>query len=332
MSPSPAGSLPARTAGDVDTNMDRLATMEAFVRTVEAGSFSAAARQMRLGQPAISKSIAGLEKRLGVRLLMRSTRGLAPTEAGRHFYHHALRTIDEAREADNAARGVGNGFSGHLRVGAGVTFASLHLVPRIPLFLAKHPGLAIDLVLDDGPIDVIQEGIDTTFRVGELRDSGLTCRKIATSPRMVLATPAYFETAGLPQTPGQLTAHSAVIYTQSPGGGCTWSFRKGTSEIAITISGPLRVSAAEAVRAAVLSNTAFAIASEWIFAPELKTGAVRAALTDWALPTVDMWALFPGGRMTSAKARAFATFVKSDLMECQRAGPNRHVGLRSRGG
>ena len=308
--------------------MDRLAMMEAFVRTVEAGSFSAAARQLRLGQPTISKSIAGLEKRLGVRLLMRSTRGLTPTEAGRHFCHHAQRTIDEAREADNAARGAGKGFSGPLRVGAGVTFASLHLVPRIPLFLAKHPGLSIDLVLDDGPIDVIHEGVDIAFRVGELRDSGLTCRKIATSPRMVLATPAYFETAGLPQTPGQLIAHSAVIYTQSPGGGCTWSFRKGTSEMAVTISGPLRVSAAEAVWAAVLSNTALAIASEWIFAPELKTGAVRAALTDWALPTVDMWALFPGGRMTSAKATAFATFVETGLMEWCRSRRLSPVGTR----
>ena len=150
--------------------MDYLATMEAFVRTVEAASFSAAARQMRIGQPAISKSIAALEKRLGVRLLMRSTRSLTLTAAGQQFYHHAQRTIEEVREADNAARGEGNGFAGHLRVAAGVTFASLHLVPRIPLFLAKHPGLSIDLVLDDGHIDVIQEGIEVAFRVGELRE------------------------------------------------------------------------------------------------------------------------------------------------------------------
>jgi DNA-binding transcriptional LysR family regulator len=306
--------------------MDRLKTIEEFVRTVEAGSFSAAARQMRVGQPAISKSIAALEKRLGVQLLMRSTRGLTPTEAGRHFYHHAQRTIEEANEADNAARGEGNGFSGHLRIGAGVTFASLHLVPRIPLFLAKHPGLSIDLVLDDGPIDIIQEGIEVAFRSGELRDSGLTARKIATSARLVVATPAYFDAAGVPQTPSDLAEHSAVIYTQGGSGGCTWNFRKGISQITVRISGSLRVSAAEAVRAAVITNTAFAIASEWMFSPELKTGAVRRVLTDWELPTVDMWAVFPSGRMASASARAFATFVKAELVEWRRGLHTSQVG------
>jgi DNA-binding transcriptional LysR family regulator len=305
--------------------MDRLATMEAFVRTVEAGSFSAAARQMHIGQPAISKSIAALEKRLDVRLLMRSTRGLTLTAAGCHFYRHAQRTIAEAHEADDAARGEGNGFSGHLRVAAGVTFASLHLVPRIPLFLAKHPGLSIDLVLDDGHIDVIQEGIEVAFRAGELRDSGLTARKIATSPRMVVATPAYFDAAGVPETPGELAGHGAVIYTQDAGGGSIWNFRQGPTQIAVGISGPLRVSAAEAVRAAVFSNTAFAIASEWMFAPELRTGAVRPVLTDWELPTVDMWAVFPSGRMASARARAFATFVEGELKERRRSHGSSHV-------
>jgi DNA-binding transcriptional LysR family regulator len=306
--------------------MDRLAAMEAFVRTVEAGSFSAAALQMRVGQPTISKSIAALESRLGVCLLMRSTRSLTPTAAGRQFYHHAQRAIAEVREADNAAHGEGNGFAGHLRVSAGVTFASLHLVPRIPLFLAKHPGLLIDLVLDDGHIDVIQEGIEVAFRIGELRDSGLITRKIASSPRMVLATPAYFDAAGEPQTPGELAEHRAVIYTKGACGGRIWNFRKGATQIPIRISGPLRVTAAEAVRAAVLSSSAFAIASRWMFAPELEAGAVRPVLTDWELPTVDLSAVFPSGRMASARARAFATFVEGEVMERHLRQGLSHVG------
>ena len=116
-----------------------------------------------------------------------------------------------------------------------------------------------------------------------------------------------------------------MIYTQGGGGRSIWNFRKGTTEIAVRISGPLRVTAAEAVRAAVLSNTAFAIASKWMFAPELRTGAVRPVLTDWELPTVDMWAVFPSGRMASARARAFATFVEGELMGSRRSHGSSHV-------
>jgi DNA-binding transcriptional LysR family regulator len=296
--------------------------MEAFIRTVEAGSFSAAARQLRIGQPALSKSIARLEKRLGVLLLMRSTRGLKPTEAGRHFYRHAQRTIDEAREAEIAARGAGNGFAGHLRVGASATFASLHLVPRIPLFLAQHPGLSIELVLNDGPLDVIQEGVEVAFRIGELRDSDLTGRKIAASPRMVVAMPTYFASTGVPKAPGELTEHAAIIYTNDAGGGRTWSFRKGISETVVRISGRLRVNTEEAVRAAVLGGTAYAIASRWTFGPELETGQVCPVLTDWHLPSSDLWALFPSGRMASAKVRAFAAFVEAELKACHRRHPS----------
>ena len=140
--------------------MDRLAAMEAFVRVIEAGSFSGAAKQLRVGQPAVSKTIAQLEDRLGVRLLLRSTHGLMPTEAGRSFYERAKRSIEEAEEAELAARGAGATLSGRLRICAPVTFSRLHVVPRLPIFLAKHPALDVDVVLDDGDIDLVETGID----------------------------------------------------------------------------------------------------------------------------------------------------------------------------
>src|SRR5713101_1704889 len=163
--------------------MDRLAAMEAFVRVVDAGSFSGAAKQLRVGQPAVSKTIAQLEERLGVRLLVRSTHGLTPTEAGRNFYERAKRSIEEAHEAELAARGAAATLSGRLRVSAPVTFARLHVIPRLPIFLAEHPALDVDVVLDDRDVDLIEAGIDVALRMGDLGDSALTARKIAQSRR-----------------------------------------------------------------------------------------------------------------------------------------------------
>jgi DNA-binding transcriptional LysR family regulator len=294
-------------------DMGRLTAMENFVRVVETGSFSAAAKQLNLGQPAVSKSIAQLEERLGVRLLVRSTRGLMSTEAGRNFYERARRIIEEAHEADRAARGAGAGLAGRLRVGAPVTFTRLHIVPRLPLFLAAHPDLSIDLVLDDRPIDLIQEGVDIALRMGALPDSSLIARKVATGRRLVVGTPAYFKRAGIPATPAELSSHAAVIYAQDGNGGDAWTFGQGASQASVRLSGRLRVSAAEGVRAAVLGGMGLAITSEWMFAPELASGHVHAVLGDWSLPAIDLWAVFPTGRLASAKAEAFAAYAAVGL-------------------
>ena len=147
--------------------MDRLAAMEAFVRVIEAGSFSGAAKQLRVGQPAVSKTIAQLEDRLGVRLLLRSTHGLTPTDAGRDFYERAKRSIEDVEEAEAAARGAAVSLSGLLRVNAPVTFARLHVIPRLPIFMAEHPLLDVEIVLDDRDIDLIEAGIDVALRIGE---------------------------------------------------------------------------------------------------------------------------------------------------------------------
>lgn len=292
--------------------MDRMATMEAFVRVVDAGSFSAAAKQLRVGQPAVSKTIAQLEERLGVRLLLRSTHGLMPTEAGRNFYERAKRSIEEADEAELAARGAGATLSGRLRICAAVAFARLHVIPRLPIFLAEHPALDVDVLLDDRNIDLIEAGIDVALRMGQLTDSSLTARKIGQSQRRVVGSPAYFEAMGVPQTPADLETHQAVIYEQR-GGGAAWTFRRGTEEISVTVKGRIRVSVAEGVRESVFAGLGLTVASEWMFAPELASGAVKSVLDDWSLPLIDLWAVFPTGRQASAKARAFAKFIEIQL-------------------
>lgn len=289
--------------------MDRLATMEIFIRAVDSGSFSGAAKQLHTGQPAVSKAIAQLEDRLGVRLLLRSTRGLTPTEAGRNYYNRAKRSVEEAEEAEVAARGAAATLSGRLRFCAPVSFARLHVMPRLPAFLAEHPSIDIDLCLEDRDIDLVAAGIDVALLIGRLADAAVTARKIGECQRHVIATPGYFAAKGVPRTPADLTAHEAIIYEQRDGG-ATWTFRQGTSGASITMNGRLRVSAGEGVRAAVLAGLGLAVASEWLFRPELESGAVVSVLQDWLLPPVDLWAVFPAGRRVSAKARAFASFVQ----------------------
>jgi len=291
--------------------MDRLTAMQTLVRVVDTGSFSAAARQLNVGQPAVSKTIAQLEDRLGVRLLARSTRGLTPTEAGLRFCERARRAIEEADEAELAARGSGTGLAGTLRVSAATTFARLHIVPALSGFLEEHPDLSIELILDDRVIDLVEEGIDVSLRMGDLPDSAATARRLGSSPRAVLATEGYLDRMGTPKAPADLAAHHAIVYTQ--GHAHAWLFSRGSTQTSVSVSGRLRVSSAEGLRAAVLADIGLTIASHWMFAPELADGRVRTVLDDWQLPPIDLWAVFPTGRLASAKARAFATFVEHCL-------------------
>jgi DNA-binding transcriptional LysR family regulator len=292
--------------------MDRLAAMQTFVKVIETGSFSAAARQLRLGQPAVSKTVAQLEERLGLPLLLRSSRRLSATEAGQIFYDHAKVTIAQAEEAELAARGAGAGLTGRLRVSAGVTFARLKIVPKLGSFLARHPKLEIELILDDRNVDLVGEGIDVALRLGVLTDSALAARKIAVVGRRVVGTPAYFARAGVPETPADLSTHEAIIYSQR-GGGSAWTFAKDGAEQSVVLSGRIRSTAVEAVREAVLADLGLAVASDAMLGAELESGAVREVLADWRLPSIDVWAVFPTGQRASAKARAFANFVEQEL-------------------
>jgi len=285
--------------------------MTTFVRVVEAGSFSGAARVLKVGQPAVSKTVAQLEQRLGVKLLLRSTHGLTPTEAGLRFYERSRVAIQEADEAELAARGAGSGLSGRLRVSAAPTFARLHVIPHLPRFLESHPELEVDIVLDDRMIDLVAEGIDVSLRMGTLADSSLVAQKLASSRRSVLATTEYLARAGTPGAPADLVDHETVLYSQTSN---TWSFSRNGVEASVLIRGRARFSAAEGIRAAVLAHMGLTIASDWMFAPELADGSVRRLLEDWTLPDIELWAVFPTGRMVTAKARQFAEFVRHVML------------------
>lgn len=292
--------------------MDRLSALEMFVRVVDTGSFSAVARNQDIGQPAVSKAVVQLEEWLGVSLLMRSTRSLVPTEAGRIFYERAKRTIEEAHAAVLAARGSACGLAGKLRVSTSVCFGRLHVLPNLASFLAEHPDLDMEFVLDDRHLDLVNEGIDVSLRMGAMPDSNMTARRIAEGRRIVVATPAYLQHHGTPKSPGDLVNHQAVIYT--PGGGgepwTSWTFRKATAEVSVVLRGRLKVTAGEGIREAVIRDLGLAVASEWNFSPELQSGKVVEILQDWALPPTNLSAVYPAGRLASTKARAFVSFVE----------------------
>ncbi|HSU32971.1 MAG TPA: LysR family transcriptional regulator [Bryobacteraceae bacterium] len=289
--------------------MCRLREMEMFVRVLETGSFSAAARHFEVGQPAISKAIAGLEDRLSVRLLVRSTRRLSPTEAGRAFYERALRTLTEADEAEAVVRGTGTGLEGRLRICAPSTFARMHLVPSLGAFLDSHPKIRLELVMEDCTIDLISENIDVALCWGAITDSTLVGRKLTHTERVFVASPAYLARRGVPKSPSDLAEHDAVVYNQTSGGE-EWRFRSDTSEISVRTQRRLMLNAAEGIRAAVIAGQDFAISPRWMFAPELASGEVVSVLEDWALPAMDLWVIYPSGRLTSTKARCFVKWFE----------------------
>jgi DNA-binding transcriptional LysR family regulator len=285
--------------------------METFVRVVEAGSFSRAARQLNLGQSAVSKTIAQLEDRLGVRLLERSTRSLSVTEAGKRFYERALHAIQEANDAEAEARGTAGRLSGKLRVSASVCFARIHILPKLPAFLAMHPKMDLEIVLDDRIIDVAKEGVDVALRAAAITDLSLTTKKVARSRTRVMASTRYLDAHGAPEGPADLAKHKSIARLRD-GAKRSVVFRQGTSETTIQLRPQLRVSSTEGLREAVLADVGIAIISEWLFTPELVSGAVRSVLDDWSLPELQLWAVY-AGRRPSARASAFVAFVEASM-------------------
>lgn len=292
--------------------MDIISGMRAFAKVYETGSFSGAAKLLGIGQPSVSKSVAQLEEFLDIKLFLRSTRGLAPTDAGQTFYEHAVRTLDEAETAITSLSGRRATLNGRLRVSGTITFVRQHIIPRLQPFLQEHPGLKIDFLLDDGNVGLIEEGVEVALRMGRLADSSLTARRIGRCRRIVVAAPDYLVRYAPIEEPEVLVKHQTIVFSGGEGGEQV-EFAKAGRKRAIVLRPRLRISALEGVRAAVLSGLGVAVASEWIFMDELRDGRVVEVLADWEMTPLDLWAINPGGRRASAKARAFIAFVEEQL-------------------
>jgi DNA-binding transcriptional LysR family regulator len=189
---------------------DRFQELALFVRVAETGSFSRAGREIGIAQPTVSRVIGALESRLGVKLLLRTTRKVAPTEAGAALLERARIVLAELEEAEGAARGA-DSFTGVLRVATPVTFGAREIAPRLGPFLETHPALRIELLMADSRVDLLEEGVDLAIRLGPLKDSSFVTRRLASAPRYLVASPAYLERRGTPVSPAEIQAHDIIL-------------------------------------------------------------------------------------------------------------------------
>lgn len=305
--------------------MDRLQAMQTFVRVVESGSFSAVAREANATQSAVSKQVAALERTLGARLLSRTTRSLALTEEGQRYFEQAQRIVAEVAEAESLVRGASQQLSGWLRVAAAVGFGRLVLLPIVQRFLAAHPGVKVDLRLNDGFVDLVEEGIDVALRVGEMGDSGLLARRVGSTRRLLLASRAYVRHhargARAPREPADLLNHNCIVYTELATRN-EWRFTAGPgapgpvgTQQSVRVSGNLQSNSSEVVRAAVLDGQGIGYSPVWLFAAELAAGDVVQLLPDWLAPELPMQLVSPPARRGSAKVRAFGDHVAAALAQ-----------------
>jgi DNA-binding transcriptional LysR family regulator len=302
--------------------VDKLQAMQAFVRVVEAGSFSAVAAESGMTQSAVSKQIAALERELGNKLLARTTRSLALTEEGERYFEQARRLVAEIAEAEASLGSGSRQLKGWLRVAASVGFGRLILMPLVQSFLARHPEVRIDLKLSDGFIDLVERGVDVAARIGELPDSSLIARQVGQSTREVLASRDYLRRlpGGLnpPRIPEDLTRHNCIVYTGTSMRN-TWRFVAGSGAEdpagtirTVPVSGTLQTDSSEVVRAAVLSGMGISYTPSWLFQDEIASGDIVRVLPDWSVPSA-IHLVSPQERRHSAKVRAFVDHVAAAL-------------------
>jgi DNA-binding transcriptional LysR family regulator len=292
---------------------DRLALFRTFIRTVEAGSFSAVAREMHTTQPTISRQIALLEEHLGCLLFRRTTRALTLTDDGRVFYAHASRTLESLAEAESAVGRRKGSPSGRLRLASAVVFGRLHLIPRLPAFMARYPDIEIDLVMNDGFADLVEEGIDLAIRVGEITEPGLVARRIGATRRVVVATPDYLARHGRPQAPADLAGHDCIIYSRLAAG-TNWSFATPQGPVSFPVSGRFHVNSTEGVRAAILQGLGIGYVPVWHFVEEeIGRGELEVLLAGFEPPPQPISAVYPTRRYLAPKVRAMIDFLASEF-------------------
>lgn len=290
---------------------DRLQQLALFVRTVESGSFSKAAREFGLTQPSVSRAIAALERRLGVKLLVRTTRQVSPTDAGEALLARARDALLAVDEAESAARGADH-LSGMLRVALPPGYGVWRIVPLLPAFAAKHPLLKIDLMMSDRYENLIAEGADLALRIGDLPDSSFVARKLESARRMFLASPSYLVRRGAPMNLADLARHE-LISGPGDGGDQTWIARHNGRVERQALSPRIHSRSATGVVACVVAGLGIATGSSWMCADALASGEAIEILADYALDPVTAYVVFPAGRRPSQRARAFSDYLEEAL-------------------
>jgi LysR family transcriptional regulator for bpeEF and oprC len=299
--------------------MDRLDAMQAFVRVVEKGSFSAVAKERGIGQPAVSKQISALEKELGTELIHRTSRSIALTEPGRDFYESALHILDDF---ENATSRIGRGQTapkGLIRVAVPPTFARLHMVSKLPAFFAAYPDMAIEMSTSESPATIVEDGFDLAIHSGDLPDSTLVARRLGQTMTVLVATPQYLARYGAPESLENLNRFRSIVLVER-GSVQSWSFGSGQDVKHVIPTGVFRTDDIEQMRMGVLEHLGIAQVPAWLFAAELREGTVVRLLTPFER-TVPILAVRPASRRMSAKVRIFIEHLEKTFALCFQFNP-----------
>ena len=295
--------------------MDKLTALRVFRRVVELNGFVRAADDMSLSKAAVSKNVRELETALGTALLTRTTRSLSLTDAGARYFQQCCRILDSLEEADLEASATGSGMRGRLRITAPMSLGLESLTRRLFRFQDRYPGLALDLVLSDQSLDLVDGGYDLALRgSGGLRDSSLKARRLCQLDRVLCAAPSYLETTPAITHPQDLKAQDCLIfsYAASP---AIWQFERGGAREDVDVTGRLAINNSIALRAAVLAGRGVVLIPRFLVRSELAEGTLTALLPDWSAATQAVYAVYPDHRESSPKVRALIDFLVQDFAE-----------------
>lgn len=290
---------------------DRLQQLALFVRTVESGSFSKAAREFSLSQPSVSRAIAALERRLGVKLVVRTTRQVSATDAGEALLARARDALAAVDEAESAARGA-DSLSGILRLALPPGYGVRQVVPLLRQFCALHPLLKIDLMMSDRYENLIAEGAELALRIGDLPNSSFVARKLESARLLFIAAPSYLARHGAPESFADLSRHDLIGGPAALGGGAWEAHRNGRVERHV-FDPRIHARSASGLLACAIAGLGIANGSLWMCADALASGQVVEILSEYALDPVTVYVVFPSGRRTSLRARAFADYLEQAL-------------------
>jgi DNA-binding transcriptional LysR family regulator len=289
--------------------MDAISDLAFFVELVKRGSLSALAREIGVTPPAVSTRLAQMEKRLGVRLLNRTTRRLSATQEGELYLSHGSRLLTELEELDQMVSNSRAVPKGLLRVNATFGFGRRHIAPAISVFAQRFPEVGIQLALTDRAMNLMDQAFDVGIAFGSPPDSRMVARRIAPNRRFLCAAPGYLATAGMPVTPRDLQKHRCIVLRESDAAYGTWHLYRGRKQETVKVRGALSSNDGETALIWALHGHGILMRSEWDVRPHLDSGTLQRVLPDWSLPDADVFAVYPERANLSAKVSAFVDFL-----------------------
>jgi DNA-binding transcriptional LysR family regulator len=292
--------------------MDRIDAIAVFIAVADHGSFAAAARRLGRSPASVTRAVADLESRLGVRLLTRTTRAVSTTEAGQRFLGGAKRVLADLDEIERAAAGQGTAPRGELRLTAPILFGRLHVLPIVTEFLDRFPEVQAALALVDRPVDLVEEGLDVAVRIGALGESSAVATRVGALRRIVVASPDYLARRGTPQRPADLTDHDVVAFSGIAGVE-HWVFRVAAGDVNVAIRPRLVVSTAEAAIDAARAGFGLTRVLSYQAAGDVARGSLLRVLPGYEGDEVPIHLVYPGGRHPPPKLRAFLDFTTPRL-------------------